>query len=703
MRVRGDVARPAGPSRRAETLHVFALSALATQPLFDLLARYAPLFVAHGSHGVDLIVLTAAIALVLPATIAAVEVAAGWAGPRARTAVHLCVVALLVAAIVLPPAHRRWNLPDGAAIGAAVLAGILVAAAYARFGSVRLFATGLAPCLIVFPAVFLASGTIRSLVFPGPPPPPAAVHVGAPAPVVFVVFDEFATTALFDERREIDDVRYPNFAALARGSTWYRNATTVADFTTIAVPAILTGRYPDRNSLPVATEYPQNLFTLLGGTYRLRVVESGTDLCALPQCGAPGRRAKASRAPVSDRITALLEDVGVIYLHVLLPPSLRRHLPPLAEQWKKGMRPQNVILMAGKLTRESGFEGFLRSLEPSASPTLYFLHVQLPHQPYRYLPSGQSYWGSGYLPGKTIHWTWQDDPVAVSEAWRRHLLQVGFVDRLLGKLVDRLRAVDLYDRSLLVVTADHGVCFRPGDGQRFLTPTNYDCLMPVPLFVKRPRQAEGTVDDRNVQTIDIVPTLADTLGIEIPWPVDGRSLLDSAAREPAEKMIFAWRPTPLLSDLRRMVFPAALPAGDRDLQDKLKQFGARTSNDDLIALGPFPELIGVNVGEQRPLGISPAAVTIANRAAYANVRPNGPSVPVRITGGLSGATSAEEVAAIAIAVNGVVRGVARPYVARRAFSVMVPVSAFRKGANDIDAFIVHENGSRVELRRPQGR
>src|SRR6185503_1554409 len=145
-------------------------------------------FVAHGSHGVDLIVLTAVIALLFPAAIAAVEAAAGWIGARARTAFHLCAVTLLVMAIFLPLTHRRWGLPDGAAIGAALLGAIVVAAAYARFGAVRLFATGLSPGVIAIPLLFLASGTIRSLIVPGSPPAPVAVHVGSPAPVVIVVF-----------------------------------------------------------------------------------------------------------------------------------------------------------------------------------------------------------------------------------------------------------------------------------------------------------------------------------------------------------------------------------------------------------------------------------------------------------------------------------------------------------------------------------
>ena len=66
---------------------------------------------------------------------------------------------------------------------------------------------------------------------------------------------------------------------------------------------------------------------------------------------------------------------------------------------------------------------------------------------------------------------WTDNQSAVNQYWQRHLLQLGFTDRLLGRLVTRLRRAGLYDRSLLVVTADHGASFRPGDNRRsFRTP-----------------------------------------------------------------------------------------------------------------------------------------------------------------------------------------------------------------------------------------
>ena len=59
-----------------------------------------------------------------------------------------------------------------------------------------------------------------------------------------VVLDELPLTSLLARNGRIDRFRYPNFAGLARASTWYSNATTVSDATKFAIPAILDGRLP---------------------------------------------------------------------------------------------------------------------------------------------------------------------------------------------------------------------------------------------------------------------------------------------------------------------------------------------------------------------------------------------------------------------------------------------------------------------------
>jgi hypothetical protein len=74
---------------------------------------------------------------------------------------------------------------------------------------------------------------------------------------------------------------------------------------------------------------------------------------------------------------------------------------------------------------------------------------------------------------------------------------------------------------LVVVTADHGRSFEPNTSSRRITPQTIDSTAYSPLFIKLPYQARGQIDDSNVMAYDILPTIADILGVDLPWPVAG--------------------------------------------------------------------------------------------------------------------------------------------------------------------------------------
>ncbi len=96
------------------------------------------------------------------------------------------------------------------------------------------------------------------------------------------------------------------------------------------------------------------------------------------------------------------------------------------------------------------------------------------------------------------------------------------LDRL-GELLDDLRARGLYDDTLVIVTADHGEeLFDHGGFSHGYS--LHDEVLHVPLLVKLPGQREAAVVDEPVSLADIYPTVADVLGVPVPYAVDGRSL-----------------------------------------------------------------------------------------------------------------------------------------------------------------------------------
>jgi hypothetical protein len=598
-----------------------------------------------------------AVVLVPPAVLAGAEALAGLAGERAAATTHIVLVAALTAIVVLQALRRIADPRAAVALTAAVLLGAVAGIAYARVPHVRSFVTVLAAAPLVFLGLFLFASPVAELVLPREPEAQAAA-VSSDTPVVMLVFDELATTSLLDEREAIDRERYPNFAALADGSTWFRNAATVDAWTVNAVPAILTGVYPEHGRLPVYSEHPDNLFTLLGDRYRLSVAESLTKLCPRDLCPHDGEA-------FGRRMGGLFTDAGLVYLHRTLPPDLRDGLPSVSGTWGaflEGAAEQNR-------NRLAVFRAFLASLEDGPRPVLAYAHVMLPHFPWEFLPSGKRYAGDpGEIPGFEGT-AWGDDEFLVDQAHQRYLLQLGFADRLVGQLLTRLRATGLYERALVIVLADHGVSFRPNDRRRAFTDTNLEDIAFMPLFVKLPEQEEGRIVDDPVQTVDVLPTIADVLGIDVSWQVDGASLRSPRARDEYV----------LVGDKQTFTVNAAALLARRaeTLRERPSLFG----------IGPNPELLGRSVGEFDIAVGAGLAGEVDQTAELSAVDLESDYVPVRLTGRIDGGDGPRD---LALAVNGRIEAVARSYLAagEERLSILFPEAALRDGVNDAALFEV---------------
>ena len=168
------------------------------------------------------------------------------------------------------------------------------------------------------------------------------------------------------------------------------------------------------------------------------------------------------------------------------------------------------------------------SIEAGEDPTLHYLHLLMPHAPYHFLPSGQTYDPDARLAGgmSEITGTRSTDPHGADLDRQRLVLQAMYTDRVVGDVLDRLEETGLDEDTIVVVVADHGVGLQPGATPRPTTTENmtedaYADMLPVPMLVRGPGIEAGAVNDENVQTIDLMPTLAALLGIDIPWSVDG--------------------------------------------------------------------------------------------------------------------------------------------------------------------------------------
>jgi hypothetical protein len=693
---------------RRDALHILVLYNLAfAVRLYDVLGRHPTLFVAKRSQPIDVLLLVVVLSIAAPLACILLEKLASLLSERLRRFVHAAFVFVFVAVIALPIVKEIDAVVSLEVFVWAAIAGGLGVVVYTRYPLVRTALTILWPAALLFPALFLW----RSPVFARNDADLSTAKIGKPAPIVMIVFDEFCGVSLMDEQRQIDPVRYPNFAALAESATWFRNATTMSMTTKGAVPSMLTGQYPKyRDTPPTLAEYPQNLFTLLGRRYEMNVAELITHLCPDKLLRYPG-----DRAGVAARLGSLLLDAGVVQLHILFRTDVSYAMPEIGGRWGNFLG-QDYQLGVGMdyrprrtTDRVERVEEFIAQIRPAEKPALYFLHVELPHVPYLFLPSGKPYdipltvvqresrFVNHGMPGfakKNVRWG--DDAFAVEQCYQRYLLQVACVDRLIGVLIRQMKSTGLFDESLIVLTADHGVSMRPSDARREVTATNFPDIMSIPLLIKAPHQQSGLVSDRNVQSADLLPTLADILDVTIPWKTRGISAWNPDLPEPASKEIGVegrWE--------HQTTYEGSLPQKFDTLDNMLALFGSGSPAGELYRFGPHKELVGrkladLTIDEQNSC---PAVLTLYDDLSHVDL--GGARLPCYLGGSLEIRSPLSFPLELAIAVNGEVQATTRTYLLeglRESWTAMIPEACLQSGANDLRVLVVTSAGDQTILR-----
>lgn len=148
-----------------------------------------------------------------------------------------------------------------------------------------------------------------------------------------------------------------------------------------------------------------------------------------------------------------------------------------------------------------------------------WLHYSDPHSPYEpppnYLSNKKvpSTTGTSFSDGLRTG-TGEHVPSLRGKDWSRFLYdaEVRYVDDNIGKLVESLKSMNLYDESLIVLTSDHGEQFMEHGGYGHGT-TLYDELLWVPLVIKTPFSTSRKTVSTVVSTQSIMPTILDLCGV----------------------------------------------------------------------------------------------------------------------------------------------------------------------------------------------
>ncbi len=312
------------------------------------------------------------------------------------------------------------------------------------------------------------------------PPPGDAARLGDLLParsdinVIVVSFDALRPDALgaYGYGRETS----PHIDEFAREGLLFENAYSVAPKTPTSFAAAFTGRYPTEVFRDWHLETEQTLASAFAAAgYRTAAFSNNPQL--VPERGF---------------------DRGFETYRVL--PTLRDALlVNQATNWLRGQQRQKLFV---------------------------WIHLLDPHAPWDYRPQSRHLYQEGYrgrFERRAARLLTLDDSEELARVRSLYDGEIHFVDRLFGELVARLRALDLYDDSLVVLTSDHGEEFMEhGHLQHgWLTEEN----LRIPLLIRHPALRGGERLSLRVSNLDLMPTLLALAGIEPPRSIRGRNLL----------------------------------------------------------------------------------------------------------------------------------------------------------------------------------
>ena len=698
-------------------LELFAVAGfVVAQPVLDVLGRSPDFLLFEQADTRDIVLLAVTITLLPALALWGIELVAGLPGRRVQRVVHLILVAGLLGLLGLEVVKKLTSLRGPALAVVAVLAAVAGGLLLARESPLRLWLRFLSPAPIAFLLVFLLLSPAAQLLKPQPVPADlaGAAQSGGKGPIVMLLMDEFPLMSLLDQHGGIDRRLYPNFARLRQQSTWYRNATGVSGLTTYAVPAILTGRYPAQDRLPIASQFPDNLFTLLGGPYhyKMHVFEGVTQLCPPAICPDAKRTGQGSGGGgAGGGFRSVLRSSASMWTQMVsthdprqdATATLQESLTSASAGAGATSDPAKRAQISASYKRGISFESFLSSIRRPQDPNeraLYFVHVLIPHQPWKYLPSGRTYpertLGDGRVsPGGQ----WVKEAWPVEAMQQRHLLQTAVADRMVGDLVKRLKQTGLYDPSLLIVTADHGMSFYPGQQARAsITNTTAPDVLWVPLYIKRPGQRTAATSDVNYEHVDMVPTVADLEGIRVPWAVDGVSWASPSANKRTRTQKWFY-PRPGL----RREFPGP-PNQAIVLAKGVPERLLRPQDGYLgwFQFGPHADLVGRRV-DDLPMDASGGTASVVGLADYRHIDPSSGEVPAQVGGQLKRvAPGTRARPSVVVALNGVIGGVSETFASGGGpptwFTAMVPDSLMHRGDNRLQLFLLDTAGGQPRLR-----
>lgn len=174
---------------------------------------------------------------------------------------------------------------------------------------------------------------------------------------------------------------------------------------------------------------------------------------------------------------------------------------------------------------------------PASAPVFMYVHYMDVHHPYYPPPRYEEMFRSGgaadqinqvSLFNKTVELVKAPSQVPFSgdELQRLSDLYDGcirYTDAEVGRLIDRIKRIDNGRETIIVFTSDHGDEFME-HGSLYHTNLVTEELIRVPLIIWRSSDTNGRDVDELTRHVDVLPTIADWVGMPVPEEAMGKSL-----------------------------------------------------------------------------------------------------------------------------------------------------------------------------------
>jgi len=660
--------------------HLAAIWAITfVQPLLDVLGKNPDFFIARSNTPGDILILAIGFTFGPPLALLAIEWLAKLIGSKIYYAVHFLFFWGISTFLFIQVLSNFFEKPTILLVLMAFIIGGLLT--YWVFTVT--FVKNLMDILIIAPVVilllFIFASKSTEAIFPKEESVDIGARVNSTTPVVMVIFDELGTSTLMTKDESLDGQRFPNFKELSKEAAWYKNQSTTSYFTPTAVPGILTGNRPDPEQLATAADQPDNIFSLLSGSYKFHVEEPITQICAATLCP------ETETLNQKGRLKSLYEDLKYVEGRLVLPPRIAATLPDVGTNFgdfgeggdkeKKGSIEDQFVKGRGGAETPAFYTSFIKQI-PTGDSNFTMLHLKQPHQPWKYDLDGVEYNSSPIEQLSDATNLWYTDENGVASAQQRQIVQTGYADNLLGQVMDRLKQAGTWDKTMVVVMADHGVDFQGGDiPQRMAGTESMGEVANPPLFIKYPGQKKGKVEAIHSMTLDVVPTIAEELNIDGMYETDGVPLQSDSV--PVREVT--------VKDVKNNEF--TLP-----IEDVIKQRTAAIAERDrrfgtgpFYTLGPVPALIG----KPAPPIVSGSATeaTLDRPEMWEDYVPGKGLIPIFVNGTLDGPDPGTT---IAVGVNGKIQGTTKSFdfEDQQRFGTLVDPKSLVPGRNEITVYSV---------------